>query len=117
MNIFLWIFSSKKGISTENRASAIVDRISHNFDRSNFVIGVFLDLAKAFDTIDRNIIFGKLDIYGIKNLWNSFLKSYFTGDNSIKISNSMIQHQVEKGIAQGSIIGPLMFLIYVDDMV
>ena len=72
-------FGFRKGISTENGVSTIIDSISHSFDQSKFVAGVFLDLAKAFDTIDRNILFGKLDLSGIKNISNSFLKSYFTG--------------------------------------
>ena len=80
---------------------------------------MFLDLAKAFDTIDRNILFEKLYIYGTQNLSNSFFKSYFTGRQqytNIELHDSTLRH-VEKGIAQGSIIGPLMFLIYINDIV
>ena len=77
---------------------------------------MFLNLAKAFDTIDRKILFGKLDLYGIKILSNSLLKSYFTGRQqytNIELHNSIILH-VEKGIVQGSTIGPLMFLMQND---
>ena len=61
-------FGFRKGISTENGVSTIIDSISRSFDQSHFVVGVFLDLAKAFDTIDRNILFGKLELNGIKNI-------------------------------------------------
>ena len=61
-NLFTYSqFGFRKGISIENGVSTIIDSISHSFDQSNFVVGVFLDLAKAFDTIDRNILFRKLD--------------------------------------------------------
>ena len=112
-------FGFRKGISTENGVSTIIDSISHSFDQSNFVGGVFLDLAKPFDTKDRNILFRKLDLYGVKNHSNSFLKIYFTGRQqytNIEQHDSTLQ-QVEKGIAQGRLIGPLMFLIHINDIV
>ena len=61
--------------STEDAVLALVDYVSENIDVGNYVLGVFLDVAKAFDCIDRQILIRKLEIYGIRNSENAFFRS------------------------------------------
>ena len=81
-------------------------------------ISIFLDLSKAFDTLDHNILFKKLERYGINQTPLSWLMSYrtdrlqfvsFSGENSDIMP-------ISTGVTQGSILGPLLILIYVNDI-
>ena len=89
-----------------------------NLDKGKIPIAVYLDLSKAFDTLDHNILLEKLMYYGIKGTELSWFQSYLSNrrqyvhyDDS---DSSLLT--ISTGVPQGSILGPLLFLIYMNDI-
>ena len=96
----------------------LCDRISSAFDRREYAIGVFLDLSKAFDTVNHAILFDKLEHYGIRGLALEWVKRYFSERAQfVEFNNVRSSPQgISCGVPQGSILGPLFFILYVNDL-
>ena len=110
-------FGFRKNRSTELAVTNIHNALLGNLDNNMLTCTIFLDLAKAFDSVDHNILLKKLDKYGIRNkplqLIRSYLKDrqHLTKLNDIKSDMKVINI----GVPQGSVLGLLLFLLFIND--
>ena len=110
-------FGFRKNHATSHAIITLTERVSKALDTGKIVVGVFLDLKKAFDTVDHNILLKKLEKYGIKGNILNWFKSYLSCRkqyvlyNNCKSDIKLITH----GVPQGSILGPLLFIVYIND--
>jgi hypothetical protein len=106
------------GHSTAMSLMDIQDKISKAMDNNEFSIGIFLDLAKAFDTVDHKILLNKLEHYGVRDTAFKWFKSYLTNRSQQVLCNGSLStlNLILYGVPQRSILGPLLFLIYINDL-
>ena len=96
----------------------MMNKVSYSADNGLYSIGVFIDLSKAFDTINHEILCRKLDFYGVRGIANSWLKDYLTNRKQCVYFNDVYSdlRDVCHGVPQGSILGLLLLFILYNDM-
>lgn len=111
-------YGFRQGSSTEMAALELLDDVASAVDQKGVAAVIFLDLSKAFDTINHDMLLKKLYTYGIRGIANDLLRSYLSDrQQKVMVSGHSSDYQnVNCGVPQGSNIGPLLFLIYINDI-
>jgi hypothetical protein len=112
-------FGFRANHSTYMAITHLVDKVNKAVEKNETTIGVYLDLSKAFDTIDHNILLHKLEHYGFRGIVLNWFKSYLNNREQFVNynSNKSDPKRILCGVPQGSILGPLLFIIYINDII
>ena len=106
------------GISTHDAVINLLEFVYNSLDKKHHNINIFIDLSKAFDTVNHEILLYKLTCFGIRGTPHDLLKSYFHNRKQVvRIKNvTSSSKTINIGVPQGSILGPLLFLMYINDL-
>ena len=111
-------FGFRSKLSTCMALLDLLDKLSSSIDNGEVTVGLFIDLAKAFDTVDHKILLNKLQHYGIRGIALKWFQSYLSNRKQCVTVNGQSSDFaiITCGVPQGSILGPTLFLLYINDL-